>query len=132
MAVKEDEKIILTSWANRIQIFIGRGDTYMFEVVEGGVHPLLSLKITDRAGADITTIASATFTMRKRKSGAKKIDAQACVISGTGPNLTYLFTAAQTAEVGVYNGRITLTHDTGGSPVEPIPELIEVRIRKAQ
>ena len=69
--------------------------------------------------------------MRKWKGGAAKISAQSCVITGTGPNLTYLFTATQTEEAGRFRGRVTLTHNTSGSPVEPIPELIEINIRKA-
>ena len=135
MAVKEDEKLILISRekisANQIEIFIGRGDSYVFEIVQNGVQPLLALKILNRDGTDVTTITSAVFTMRKHKGGAVKINSQSCVISGTGPNITYKFTTSQTDEAGRFKGRITLTHNTSGSPVEPIPEIIEINIRRA-
>ena len=135
MAVKDDAKFILISRenfaANAIELFIGRGDMHIFEIVQNSIQPLLALKILNKSGTDVTTITSATFTMRKWKGGAKKVTASACVITGTGPNITHKFTAAETDEQGTFRGRITLTHNTAGTPVEPIPELIEVRIRKA-
>ena len=131
MAVKEDEKIIITSWDSAIEVYIGRGDTQMFEIVQNGVYPLLALKILKKDGSDVTTIASATITMRKQKGGAVKINAQTVAVTGTGPNLAYTFKTSETDEAAVFKARVTLTHNTGGSPVEPIPEVIQVTIKKA-
>ena len=130
MATKDDSRILLTSWDSRIEILIGQGDEHVFDIVEGANKPDLKVKLVRRDGTEVTTIDSATVTMKKQKSGAIKVAAQSMVVNGTGPELDYTFGSSEVDEAAIFKARITIVHVTSGD-VEPIPEVIRVRVKKA-
>jgi len=128
---QENERILITASDGRFTIFVGRGDTHLFQIVEDSTHPALEVTLRRRGGAIIKTVDTATLTMIKEKTNEKVIAAVAMTVDDvTAGELSFTFTAVQTAKPGTYLARITITHLTSGN-VEPIPELVEVEVTEA-
>ena len=131
MALKEDDRILLTMFSGKVEIFYGRGDMHDFDIEQDAVQPILKVTLKDEDG-NVVSVSSATFTMWKLKSGAVKISAQSMTLEtdGTDGKVNYEWSAgnSDTSEPGVFVGRITATKTGGGA--QPVMEDVMIRIHR--
>lgn len=124
MALKEQEKILLTFPSGVLTIYYGRGDMQDFQIEQDATRPKLVIKLRDEAGnIPSTTLSSAVISMWNFKSGATKLNAVSMAIDdGTNWVMSYAW-ATGTDEPGVFLARVSAT--TAGV-AQPIVERIRI------
>lgn len=125
MAFKKQDRILLTAFTGRHEIFVGRGNVIPHPMVEDARDPL-RLRIKDQAGAAIA-LSSARFTLVRKIDGTVKIDKAAMAVQTATNELDYAWTAADVDTPGEYWGEVEIT--PSGGTAYPIPELIDISIR---
>lgn len=128
MALKVNDRILLTVFTGRLQIFVGREDVYRFETVQGAVNRSIKFTFTDQDGDAIDlSSGAARCTMVKRTSGARIFNQQALASLDSSGNGQYDWASGDLDEKGAYYLEIELSED--GTNYYAIPEIIIIDAR---
>lgn len=123
MALKQDDRILLTLFSGVLEMFTGRGDVKDFAIEEDSLRPKLKCVIKDEDGNLITDIDTASFSMRKADTGALVLDEVAMTVdSAPNAEISYDWQAGNTANAGIYMGRVAITRTAESK--QPIPDQI--------
>ena len=130
MALKEEDRILLTHFSGLLTVYFGRGDMQDFFIEQDATAPVIKFKIRDEDGnIPSAALASATISMWKYKSGTSEFNDQTMTVtSAANWEVEYTFLAAEVNEAGSFLARISPTPTAGTA--QPITERIRVVIVK--
>lgn len=131
MAVKANDRILMTVFTGRLQIFVGRNDVFKWDTVQGAVERSIKFTFKDQDGnaIDLSGSAAARCTMVKTISGTRKFNQQALASLDSSGNAQYNWASSDLDEPGVYEMEIELDDDADGT-YYPIPEKILINVRR--
>lgn len=103
-----------------------------FSIKQGAQNPSLDATLTkgDGSAQDLTG-GTVTFSMKRQRTGAVKVNAGACTIvnaPGTDGKVKYAWQAADTDTPGVYRGSFKVTGLAGGPAVFPTSGFVWVTV----
>lgn len=107
MATIVNDRIRITVFTGRLEIFVGRGDTYMFHTVQEAVNRPIKFTFVDQDG-NALSLDSATCTMVNVNDGSRVFDQQA-MASVSGGNAQYNWGANDLDDKGLFEMEILLT-----------------------
>lgn len=130
MATKLNDRILVTVFTGRLQIFIGRGDVHVFDIVQGDEDRSIKFTFTDQDGnaIDLSNSPGGRCTLTHKKDGQRIFDAQDMASGASSGNIQYDWGSGDLDQPGLYDLEVELTED--GTNYYTVPELIEVRIRR--
>lgn len=103
-----------------------------FQIKSGAQNPSLDATLTKGDGtAQDLTGATVTFSMKRKRTGAVKVNAGACTIvnaPGTDGKVKYAWQSADIDTPGVYYGSFKVTGLAGGPAVFPTSGYIWVTV----
>ena len=131
MSLNQNERVVISVFTGRIEIFLGRGNMHeMFRVVDSLEN--FQFLIKDQDGNKVTLSSTASdhkLSMTLVKDGSIKVSAQDMELSGLGVGeIDFNPSAAQVDTAGVYLVELKVTPD--GDDQIIVDELTKVHIRE--
>lgn len=128
MATIVNDRIQVTVFTGRIEVFIGRGDVHVFEIRQGDENRPIKFTFKDQDGnaLDFSGTGAGKFTMTLWKNGTRYVDLQAMASGDNSGNIQYNWGSGELDQPGLYIAEIQLT-ENGGSAYY-VPEKIEIRV----
>lgn len=113
MALKANDRILITVFTGRFEIFVGRGDVFQFNTVQGAESRALKFTFKDQDGnaIDLSGSAAARCTMIKALTGARIFNQQDLTNLDASGNADYVWSSSELDEVGLFVIEIELSDD---------------------
>mgnify|MGYP002626463953 FL=1 len=100
-----------------------------FYIKQNDTRPTITATLIDGDGSlAALTGATVSFKMRKVGSTSATVDSSASVTSIANGEVTYTWSASDTATVGSYEGEFQVTYSSGGIQTFPNSGYIEIEV----
>jgi len=100
-----------------------------FYIKQNDTRPILAATLIDGDGSAVNLDgATVAFKMRKVSTTVSVVDASATIADATNGEVTYTWSASDTATVGEYEGEFQVTYADSGIQTFPNSNYIEIEI----